>query len=69
MDGEIIQIERGYGFIASPQCPRRIFFHRTAVTGADFTPELVGRRVQFTVGNDTGRGPRAERVEVLADGA
>ncbi len=55
----------GFGFIVCADISKDVFFHHSALVRCRLNSDLVGKRVEFELGKDTGRGPRAERVEVL----
>jgi CspA family cold shock protein len=54
--------ERGFGFI-SAEDGREIFFHRSALEGADFDALEEGNSLEFDVEKGP-RGPRAVNVKM-----
>jgi cold shock protein len=66
MEGTIarIVVDRGFGFVQSPDSDRDLFFHAKDLVGLDFDELLLERRVQFEV-EQTDRGPRARRIRPL----
>lgn len=54
--------QKGFGFLRTED-GREIFFHRSAVRGCAFELIENGQRVTFELGDDTGKGPRASRVQ------
>jgi CspA family cold shock protein len=62
-EGTIKKItDKGFGFIAMTS-GGEIFFHRSAVQGANFEELQEGQRVTFTQGQGP-KGPRAEDVRL-----
>jgi cold shock protein len=55
--------EKGFGFIAVGG-GKDLFFHRSAVQGAQFEELREGQRVSFTEGEGP-KGPRADNVRPL----
>jgi CspA family cold shock protein len=54
--------EKGFGFIDAGG--KDLFFHRSAVEGAQFEELREGQRVSFTEGQGP-KGPRAENVKPM----
>ena len=54
--------EKGFGFIEGEG--RELFFHRTAVEGANFDELEEGQSVEYTEGQGP-KGPRAENVRIV----
>ncbi|MDG2221754.1 MAG: cold shock domain-containing protein [Rubripirellula sp.] len=54
--------DKGFGFIARPNDQTDLFFHSSAVNGADFDDLREGQQVTYTLGKGP-KGPRAENVE------
>jgi CspA family cold shock protein len=63
--GEIKKLirERGFGFISAEE-GREIFFHRSALEGADFDALEEGNSVEFSVERGP-KGPRAANVRMI----
>jgi cold shock protein len=55
--------EKGFGFIAVGG-GKDLFFHRSAVQGAQFEELREGQRVSFTEGEGP-KGPRADNVRPI----
>ncbi len=55
--------DKGFGFIGA-EGRKDLFFHRSAVDGAQFEALHEGERVSFTEGEGP-KGPRAENVKPL----
>jgi len=59
-------LRKGFGFIADTVNGGEYFFHATDVEkGTDFSTLPVGQRVQYRVGEDKGKGPRAAGVRAI----
>ena len=56
-----LQAEKGFGFIKDVG-GREYFFHQSAIYGEGIDMLRVGDTVEFTLGKDGPRGPRAESV-------
>lgn len=57
--------ERDYGFLATAS-GEEVYFHRNAVSGADFNELKVGDRVRYVVDPEEGeKGPQASAVVAL----
>jgi CspA family cold shock protein len=54
--------DKGFGFIDAGG--KDLFFHRSAVEGAQFEELREGQRVSFTEGQGP-KGPRAEKVKPI----
>jgi cold shock CspA family protein len=73
MHGRIASIspERGFGFITPDDEGGEIFFHRSALHGADFEELAEGVAVDFTLGQEAGdrlgEGLRAVDVRLADD--
>jgi cold shock CspA family protein len=68
--GDIV-IDRGFGFIDGED-GRQYFFHRNALTGADFGDLAPGVAVEFGVkefsqGDEPGEHPRAVNLRLAED--
>lgn len=55
------KMEKGFGFIESPDRDKDLFFHATALDGIMFDELMEGQAVSFDVGQGD-KGPRAENV-------
>jgi len=55
----------GYGFLASPDGAREIYFHRNSVLRGEFDKLAVGTAVRF-VEEEGDQGPQASTVEIIA---
>ena len=73
MKGTIAEvvIDRGFGFVDGED-GRRYFFHRNALTGADFGELAPGVAVEFGVkehaeGDEAGERPRAINLRLAED--
>ena len=61
-----LKIAQGYGFVASAENPRGVFFHfRDLAPELEFDELLLERRVTFNL-TETERGPRAVQVEAAS---
>ncbi|MEM6690256.1 MAG: cold shock domain-containing protein [Planctomycetota bacterium] len=58
--------DKGFGFIATPDSNKDLFFHRSSVTGVDFNDLREGQEVTFTVG-ESPKGPCAENVKSVEE--
>ena len=66
MEGTIKRInDKGFGFIDDGS-DKDMFFHSSAVEGVTFEQLREGQRVRYDVGRGP-KGPRAEKVQVIAD--
>ncbi len=64
--GTIRELLAGFGFI-TPDAARDCFFHKKDLApGLHFGQLTIGARVEFGIRTDDVRGPRAERVVILA---
>jgi CspA family cold shock protein len=63
MTGQIrtLRADKGFGFIKD-ETGKEYFFHRTAVYGEGLENLKEGDGVEFDLGNDGPKGPRAENV-------
>lgn len=63
--GRIIRLktDHGFGFIQDIKTGRELFFHKSAVRGAQFDELREQQAVQFEPGEGP-KGPRAENVYV-----
>jgi len=63
MTGQIrtLRVEKGFGFIKG-ETGQEYFFHRSAVYGEGLENLKEGDGVEFDLGNDGPKGPRAENV-------
>jgi cold shock CspA family protein len=59
MHGKIASVspERGFGFITPDDEGGEIFFHRSALHGADFEELAAGVAVEFMLGQEAGDRP------------
>jgi len=59
MHGTVASIspERGFGFITPDDEGGEVFFHRSALHGADFEELAAGVAVDFTLGHEEGDQP------------
>jgi cold shock CspA family protein len=58
-----VEVERGFGFITSPDHPTDLFFHVSAVDrGITWDEQMTGLRVVFDIEDWHPRGPRAVRI-------
>ena len=57
--------EKGFGFIEGERGD--LFFHHTAVEGAEFEALSEGQEVEYTEGRGP-KGPRAESVKLVSAG-
>lgn len=55
--------DKGFGFISTGK-DQDLFFHMSAVEGADFDQLQVGQKVSYTEGRGP-KGPRAENVKLI----
>jgi len=56
-----LRTEKGFGFIKD-EGGKEYFFHRSAVQGEDIDMLREGDAVEFSLGPDGPKGPRAENV-------
>ena len=65
MKGRVKRIirDRGFGFIVA-ESKEEVFFHRSALDGANFDSLEEGAEVEFNLERGT-KGPRAANVKVL----
>ena len=63
MTGQIrtLRVDKGFGFIKG-ETGTEYFFHRSAVYGEGLENLKEGDSVEFDLGNDGPKGPRAENV-------
>ena len=63
MTGQIrtLRTDKGFGFIKD-ETGKEYFFHRSAVYGEGLENLKEGDGVEFDLGNDGPKGPRAENV-------
>ena len=63
MTGQIrtLRVDKGFGFIKG-ETGKEYFFHRSAVYGEGIENLKEGDGVEFDLGNDGPKGPRAENV-------
>ena len=63
MTGQIrtLRVDKGFGFIKD-ETGKEYFFHRSAVYGEGLENLKEGDGVEFDLGNDGPKGPRAENV-------
>lgn len=63
MTGQIrtLRADKGFGFIKD-ETGKEFFFHRTAVYGEGIENLKEGDGVEFDLGSDGPKGPRAENV-------
>jgi CspA family cold shock protein len=57
--------DKGFGFVQPTDDGQRFFFHRSALSGAEWHQLYEGQRVLFAEESST-RGPRAKSVVVEA---
>ncbi len=57
----MLQPEKGFGFIRD-EGGQEYFFHQSAIYGEGIEMLRVGDTVEFTLGPDGPKGPRAENV-------
>ena len=55
------KMDKGFGFIESPEQEKDLFFHASALDGISFDELEEGQAVVFEVGHGD-KGPRAENV-------
>lgn len=62
MEGEVLSLKAGYGFIRASGYPNNVFFHWEDLTNCEFDELTIGDSVSFTptIGE---RGPIAKEVE------
>ena len=58
--------DKGFGFIAPKGGGNDMFFHSSAVEGAEFNDLREGQKVTYNVGQGP-KGPRAENVQLSDD--
>ena len=58
--------DKGFGFIAPEGSGNDMFFHSSAVEGAEFNDLREGQKVTYNVGQGP-KGPRAENVQLSDD--
>jgi CspA family cold shock protein len=58
--------DKGFGFIAPEGSGNDMFFHSSAVEGAQFNDLREGQKVTYNVGQGP-KGPRAENVQLSDD--
>ena len=62
--GEILGLQKGFGFIKCPRYPDNLFFHWSALLNRELGALQKGQKVVFTVGLGD-KGPFATAVEVM----
>jgi len=55
------KMDKGFGFIESPDREKDLFFHASALDGITFDELQEGQRVTYDIGHGD-KGPRAENV-------
>ncbi len=65
MTGSIktLRAEKGFGFIRGDDGGKEYFFHQSAIYGEGIDMLREGDTVEFTLGPDGPKGPRAENVK------
>ena len=63
MNGTIrtLRVDKGFGFIKD-ESGKEYFFHQSAIYGEGIEMLREGDSVEFTLGEDGPKGPRAENV-------
>ena len=64
MTGKIktLRADKGFGFIKGDDGGNECFFHQSAIYGEGIDMLRVGDSVEYTLGPDGPKGPRAENV-------
>jgi cold shock CspA family protein/uncharacterized LabA/DUF88 family protein len=64
MEGEVMSVHQGFGFIRCSSFANNVFFHWTSLTNREFSDIQKGQRVRFTA-SESGRGPVAKVLEII----
>ena len=65
MSGTIHSLREGFGFISSPSCTDRVYFHKTGLIGGVYFSSLdIGMPVFFSMDREADGRLRAEEVEI-----
>jgi CspA family cold shock protein len=64
MTGKIktLRADKGFGFIKDDDGGKEYFFHQSAIYGEGIDMLRVGDSVEYSLGADGPKGPRAENV-------
>jgi len=62
------KMDKGYGFISSPELEKDLFFHKNSLVGVEFDSLQEGAAVTFEIDKSSPKGPSAMNVQ-MADGA
>ena len=64
MTGKIktLRSDKGFGFIRDDDGGKEYFFHQSAIYGEGIDMLREGDSVEYTLGSDGPKGPRAENV-------
>lgn len=64
MTGKIktLRTEKGFGFIRADEGGKEYFFHQSAIFGEGIDMLREGDSVEYTLGEDGPKGPRADSV-------
>ena len=62
--GEILSLQKGFGFIKSSGFTNNVFFHWSALTNKDFLELKIVQKVKFTF-HEGDKGAVADSLEVL----
>lgn len=62
---KLLQLERGYGFLARPDGDD-VFFHHSAVPGHGFKNLAVGQAVEFELAGGAAKSAKGARAKVVA---
>jgi cold shock CspA family protein len=65
-EGDILNMNKGYGFIRSEAFPSNIFFHWNNLSDCDFNDLKVGTEVSFVEGKGS-QGPIALDIRTKTD--
>lgn len=57
------KMDKGYGFISSPELEKDLFFHKNSLVGVEFDQLQEGEAVTFEVDKQSAKGPAAINVQ------
>ncbi len=58
------KMDKGYGFISSPELQKDLFFHSKALVGISFDQIQEGDAVSFDIDESSPKGPSASNVQM-----